>query len=80
MGLASRPGLVIQEVATWLGRPGGRDLACSVWCRDLDTIQVTVWTLFMSTIHRVKKKSKKKKKSTKFLKIFLCVISYMEYL
>ena len=32
------------------------------------------WTLFMNTVHR-----DKKKKSTKFLKIFLCMISYMRY-
>ena len=31
------------------------------------------WTLFMNTVHR------KKNKSTKFLKIFLCMISYMRY-
>ena len=48
MGLASRHGLVVQEVAT-LKR--SRDLACSVWCRDLDTVPVTVWILFMVTIH-----------------------------
>ena len=56
MGLVSRPGLVVQEVVTWLVQFG-----------------VVTWTLFMDTVHRVKK-------NTKFLKIFLCVISYMEYL
>ena len=37
--------------------PGGRDLER---CRDLDTVQVTVWALFMNTVHRVKKKKKYK--------------------
>ena len=56
--LVSRPGLASVR----------RDLD---WCRDLDTIQVTVWTLFMGTVHE---HCSQGKKNTKFLKIFLCMI------
>ena len=61
LGVAtSRPGLF-----TLVSRPGH----CSGHC--LDTVHGHCsWTLFMRTVH----KGSKKKKSTKFLKIFLCMI------
>ena len=52
--------------ATWV--LGVRTVHPTQFC-DSALFRVTVWTLFMDTVHRVKKK-----KSTKFLKFFLGVI------
>ena len=53
------------EVTTWPVEIGCRDLDWAlrpdlVQCTVLCTVQVTVWTLFMSTVHRVKKKKEYK--------------------
>ena len=44
------------DVATWPSCPGGRDLEVMsrpglVQCTVLCTVQVTVWTLFIDTVH-----------------------------
>ena len=76
MDLTSRPGLVVQEVATWLGQGLGQ-FGVATWGR-LPALfcllfRVTVWTLFMDTVHEHCSQGKKKKKQ-KILKIFLGVI------
>ena len=56
--LRSRPGLFNQGEEAMLRHPlrSRHGAGCLVQCTVLCTVQVTVWTLFMSTVHRVKKK------------------------
>ena len=72
--LMSRHGVAWVGVATWSWRRDMGQAACVVHC--LGTVQVTVWTLFVDTVHETlfTGKKKKKKKSLEFLKIFLWVI------
>ena len=75
MELTSRPSLLnlrSQPALFSLGRkrcrdiPWCRDLGWPVlgrdlhWCHDLDTVQVTVWTLFMGTVHEHCSQGKKR--------------------
>ena len=70
--LMSRHGVAWVGVATWSWRRDMGQAAYAVHC--LGTVRVTVWTLFMDTVHETLFTGKKKKKSIEFLKIFLWVI------